>query len=126
MKAERNFGLIFAGVFLLVAAWPLGQGSAPRWWAVAVAGAFATAALLFPATLSVPNRLWRRLGDAMHMIMSPIILLLLFFAILTPVGLVARLLRKDPLRRAAEPGLPSYWIVRERQRLPPDSFRVQF
>jgi hypothetical protein len=111
-SSERGFGLTFAAVFAIVAAWPLLGGAAPRFWALGVAAAFLTTAFLAPRRLAPLNRLWTRLGLLLSRIMNPLVLGLLFYGVVTPAGLVMRALGKDPLRRRFEPGAASYWIER--------------
>src|SRR4051812_49127469 len=85
-SSDLVFGLVFAGVFLMIAGWPLWRGEVPRWWALGAAAIFAVAALLKPASLSRLNRLWMKLGVLMGKIISPIALGVLFYGVLTPVG----------------------------------------
>ena len=125
-SSDRVFGLVFAGVFILIAGWPLFHGETPRWWACGVAAIFALAALLKPAMLAVFNRQWIKLGVLLGKVVSPIALGLLFYGVLTPIGAVMRLTGKDPLRLRLEPGASSYWIPREPPGPPPDSMNNQF
>jgi hypothetical protein len=110
--SERGFGLTFAAVFAIVAAWPLLDGRAPRVWALGLAAAFLAAAFLAPRRLAPLNRLWARLGLLLSRVMNPLVLGLLFYGAVTPAGFVMRALGKDPLRRRFEPGAASYWIER--------------
>ena len=61
-SSNRTFGFVFAAFFLLIAAWPLLSGGAPRWWAVAVAAVFSMVAAWKPALLAGLNRWWMKLG----------------------------------------------------------------
>ncbi len=61
-SSDRSFGIVFAVVFAIIAAWPLLHGGALRAWAAGVAVAFAVVALVIPRILAVPNRLWMKLG----------------------------------------------------------------
>ena len=125
-STDRVFGLVFAGVFLVIAGWPLFHGESPRWWASGVAAAFALVGLLKPALLSRLNRLWMKLGIFLGKVVSPIALGVLFYGVLTPVGVVIRLTGKDPLRLKLDPSANSYWITREPPGPPPDSMTNQF
>ncbi len=111
--SDRAFGLVFTVVFAIVAAWPLLGGGLPHWWALGVSGVFLALALLRPVLLAPLNRLWTRFGLLLHRIVSPLVLGLMFFLVLTPSGWAMRLLGKDPLRLAFEPEAESYWIERE-------------
>src|SRR5689334_5779976 len=97
-SSDRSFGLVFSGVFFVVALWPLVRGLPPRWWALAIAAPFGLITLFKPALFSGMNRLWTALGVRLAKIVGPIALLILFYGVLTPVGMLMRLTGKDPLR----------------------------
>lgn len=123
---NRNFGLTFAAVFLLLALWPwLWRHEAPRFWALAVSGVFAAFALFAENKLTRLNRLWLRLGFAMHAFMSPIIMGALFYFAVTPVAVVMRAIGKDLLHLRRHNG-PTYWIERKPLGPPPGSMKNQF
>lgn len=125
-SSDRAFGVVFAVVFTAVALWPTLDAAAPRWWAIAAALGFALAAWLRPAWLAPLNRLWTRFGLLLHRITSPLILGLLFFLVITPFGLIRRLVARDPLRLRFEPEAPSYWIRREPPGPAPETIKNQF
>ena len=128
--SDRAFGLVFAGVFLLVALWPLFDRASPhgsiRTWAMAVAAVFALCAWLAPQVLAPLNRLWFRFGELLHRIVSPIALGVIFFGVVTPYAAVMRLFGRDELLLRKSSARPSYWVRREPPGPPPDSFRNQF
>jgi hypothetical protein len=125
-SSDRSFGVVFAVVFLIVALWPLLQGAGPRWWAVAVAAAFALVAGLKPVLLAGLNRWWIKLGVLLGKIVSPIALGILFYVVLVPIGLLMRAFGKDPLRLKREAASQTYWIARTPPGPPPDSMTNQF
>lgn len=125
-SSDRSFGLVFAGVFLVVACWPLFHLELPRWWALGIAVVFAFIAIWKPALLAVPNRLWTKLGVLLGKVVSPIALGILFYGVITPIGAVMRLTGKDPLRLKFDSGADSYWIPRKPPGPPPDSMTNQF
>ena len=125
-SSDRSFGFVFAVVFLIIAAWPLLAGVGVRWWAVAVAAAFAAIALAMPSLLAVPNRLWMKFGLLLGKIVSPIALGILFYGAFTPLGVVMRWLGKDPLRLKLDAQAKSYWIDRDPPGPPPASMTNQF
>lgn len=118
--------MVFAAVFLLVGAWPLFAGEAPRWWALAVAGAFLLAGLILPRVLRPLNSAWLRFGLVLHRITSPLILAMLFYLTVLPTGLAMRALGKDPLRLRFDRNARSYWIERSPPGPDPESLRNQF
>ena len=125
-SSDRSFGLVFAVVFLVIACWPLFYRELPRWWAVAIAAGFTVLAIWKPTLLAGLNRQWLKLGLLLGKIVSPIALGILFYGVVTPIGLVMRLTGKDPLRLKLDPGAASYWIPREPPGPPPDSMTNQF
>ena len=115
-SSERAFGFVFGAVFVVIGVWPLINGGSPRIWALVVALSMVSAGLWHPSLLARPNRLWLQLGALLHRIVSPVALAVMFFLVVTPTGLLMRLLGKDPLRLKRDPGAKSYWIARD----PPD------
>jgi hypothetical protein len=112
-SSDRSFGLVFAAFF---AVWTL-----HNWWRggrgwpieLAIAAVFLVAALLRPKLLQWPNWAWSKLGLLLGAIVTPIVMALLFFLVITPIGLLMRLTGKDPLRLRGPRRADSYWIVRE-------------
>jgi saxitoxin biosynthesis operon SxtJ-like protein len=110
--SDRSFGLVMAGVFGVLAA-VNGWHAGARWpWLAGIAAVFLAAALLFPSSLTVLNKLWFKFGLLLHHVVNPIIMGLIFFVTVFPTGLVFRLLGKDILRLKREPDSDSYWISR--------------
>lgn len=124
--SDRNFGFTFAAACLVIAGLPLVRGAPMRWWAVALAAAFALAALAAPSLLRPLNRLWFRLGLALHHIVNPIIMAAIFYLAVTPMGLIMRALGKDPLRLKRDEDSATYWIARKRPAPAPRSMSKQF
>jgi hypothetical protein len=124
--SDRKFGLTFAALFAAIAArlWFAGRLPAAVVWLVA-ASVVGAAAALTPSMLAAPNRAWFRVGLALSRIVSPVVIGVLFLLIVTPLGLLMRLLGRDPLRVKSAPG-GSYWIRRDPPGPPPESFTHQF
>lgn len=97
-----------------------------RGWAVVVAAVVFLVALAFPRCLAPLNRIWHRLGLLLHACISPVILALVFYTTVTPIGLVRRLLGKDPLRLQADEGAATYWIECQPPGRGPDTMLRQF
>jgi len=116
-----------AGFFALVAVLPALHGpiSSIRGWAAVLAAAFLALALWWSESLRPLNRLWSKFGFFLSKIIGPVVLALLFYAIVTPVGFLMRAFGKDPLR-LRRPGTTSYWIVRQPPGPVPGSMKDQF
>ena len=126
VSSERSFGLVFAGFFALLGALSLYSG-AERWhyW-FPLAGVFAVLAYAAPRLLAPLNRLWAKVGLLLHMVISPVILGILFYVCVTPIGVLMRISGRDPLRRKFEPAAKTYWITREPPGPAPETFNNQF
>ena len=125
-SSNRAFGLLFAavcGAIAAVAAWR-GRPST-LWWSIA-ALAFFVAAVFAAPLLGPLNRAWRWLSLRLSRIVSPVVMAVLFFAVLTPVGMVMRRTGNDPLRLRFEPQRTSYWLHRSSQGKRQTSMTKQF
>jgi hypothetical protein len=126
-SSDRSFGCVIGGAFLLIGLVPLLHAPhRPRWWAIAIAFGFVAFAQFRPELLAPLNRLWLRFGLLLHKIVSPVILGLLFYTTVLPVGLLMRAFGKDPLRLRADPAADSYWVMREPPGPSPESMTQQF
>ena len=125
-SSNRAFGLVFAAVFLIVAVIPWVFGGTMRVWSVVVAAAFLGVALLAPGLLAPLNRLWTRFGLLLHHLVSPIVLGVMFYLVVTPTGLLMRALGKDPLRLRLDRSARTYWIDRTPPGPRPESLSDQF
>jgi len=125
-SSNRSFGWVFTAVFLIVAVWPLVSGGMVRWWSLIIAAAFALVTVAAPNLLALPNRLWLRFGLLLNRIISPVVLALLFYLVVTPMGALMRMLGKDSLRLRRRSSDATYWIKRDPPGPKPDSMNHQF
>jgi hypothetical protein len=125
-SSNRSFGVVFAVVFALIALYPLRHGLPPRWWAAAVAAVFLLAGLFVPAVLGPLNALWTRLGLLLAKVVNPIVMAILFYGVVTPVGLLKRALSGDSIPRGKDQALSTYWIDRKPPGPAPESMADQF
>ena len=124
--SNRAFGLAFAVLFTLIALFPLLGGGAPRWWSVALAAALLVVALVRAEWLAPLNRVWSKVAQFLHQVVATLILAFLFYAVVTPTGLLMRAFGKDPLRLRPDPNAKSYWIPRSPPGPAPESMQNQF
>lgn len=124
-SSDRSFGLVFAGAFCVIALLPLAGGGGVRGWALGVAAIFLGATLIRPSVLHPLNRVWMRIGLLLGMIANPIILAILFYLVLVPIGLLMRLVGSRPLQLGFDPDARTYWTPRE-PGPPPDTMNRQF
>ena len=111
--SEKSFGILFFIVFFLVAIWPLLNGDSIRLWSLAVSFAFLIIAFLKQELLKPLNNSWIKFGEMLGKIISPIVMALIFFLILTPLSLIIRIFGKDLLKIKFSKD-NSYWIKREK------------
>jgi hypothetical protein len=125
-SSDRQFGLVFAAAFALIACWPLTRSEAPRWWALVIALIFSAIAVTRPQTLHALNRIWLRFGELLHKVVSPIVMGAIFFFCVTPTAWIMRQRGKDLLLLKRDSNIGSYWIAR--QPIPADrhSMKDQF
>lgn len=125
-SSNRSFGIVFAAVFAIIGAFPLISGDLPRVWALIISGIFLVLAFGAPKLLAPFNRLWMLFGLMLHRIVNPLVMALLFFLVVTPIGLMMRLAGKRPLHLEIEPDSDSYWILRDPPGPKPETMKQQF
>jgi hypothetical protein len=125
-SSNRSFGGVFTVVFAAVGLLPLIRGGEVRVWALAIAGAFFITALLAPSLLTPLNRLWFKFGLLLHRVVSPLVMGMLFYVVVTPIGLLMRLFGKRPLDLEFNAAVHSYWVVRQPPGPAPDTIKNQF
>jgi hypothetical protein len=126
LGSDRGFGLVFTVVFVIVggiAMWR--ESSLALTWFGASAAVFGVS-LAAPRLLRPLNRVWHQIGLALGRVTTPVVLALLFFLVVTPTGLVARMLGKDRLGLKPDPAADSYWIHRNPPGPDPRSMTQQF
>lgn len=128
MGSDRGFGYVFTVVFLIIACIKYFAGQALEWVLVWSALAVLTLgiALFVPKALRPFNIIWFRFGLLLHRVVNPIIMGLMFFVAVTPVGLLMRMFNARPLSLKFDPDAESYWIPRSPPGPAPGSFTNQF
>jgi len=125
-SSDKNFGFVFAIVFSIIGFWPLISSDQPRFWAMYIGAAFLGAAFLLPKALHPLNRLWMAFGLVLHKMVNPLVMGLLFFMVVTPIGLLMRLLGKRTLDLQIDESRQSYWIERDQPGPAIDGMKNQF
>ena len=109
ISSNRSFGIVFFIVFLVIAFYPLAHGGELRVWSATISSIFLVLGLLNSKILTPLNRLWFKFGIFLGKMVSPIIMGIIFFFVVTPTGYVMRFLRKDILNLKYNNN-KSYWI----------------
>ena len=125
-SSNRSFGIVFTVFFIIVGLLPLLNGGGIRLWALGVSAVFLLLAMVAPKILAPANRAWTKFGLLLHKIVSPIALGILFFGVVTPTGLIMRLLGKDLLRQRFDRSATTYWIARTPPGPDAESLKNQF
>jgi len=110
-KELRNFGLIVGGIFGALSLWPLVfRGEPIRLWMTALAVALIVPALVAPRVLAPAHRVWMLIGHVLGWINTRIIMGIIYFVLITPMGLVMRLFGRDPMQRALDSNATTYRV----------------
>ena len=113
-KQLRSFGLMVGGIFATIGLWPvLFHGRDLRLWAVVLAGLLMIPALVYPKSLELTYRGWMTVGQVLGRINTTIILSVIFYGLITPLGLVRRLLAGDPMGRRFSSDIDTYRVIRK-------------
>jgi len=126
LPSDKSFGLTFAVIFAILAgimAWKTSQ----RWpYVLVVSVLFLASALVRPQSLHILNVGWMRFAELLHRVVSPLIMGVIYFGLLTPVALFMRARGRDDLHRKLEPNLQSYWVKRDPPGPDESSFPLQY
>ena len=115
ISSNRSFGLLFFLVFFTIALWSFrGDFDQIKILPFFISLIFLILGLINSNLLTPLNRLWQYLGIILGMIVSPIVMAAIFFLVVSPIGLIMRLLGKDLLKLKTNKNIKSYWISRDK------------
>ena len=112
ISSNRSFGIVFFFVFLIIALYPIINSGELRLWSLLISIIFLILGLINSNILTPLNKIWFKFGLLLGKIISPIIMGIIFFCVVTPIGLFMRLLKKDILNLKFS-NLNTYWIKKE-------------
>ena len=112
IPSNKNFGIVFAILFLVISFWPLLKGEDLRNWSLIIALIFLVLGLINSKILTPLNQLWFKFGLLLGRIVSPLIMGVIFFFVVTPIGFIMRILGKDLLKLKFNKD-KSYWIKKD-------------
>ena len=104
ISSNRSFGIVFCVVFLIISFYPIINDENIRLWSLLTSFVFLILGILNSRALTPLNWLWFKFGILLGTIISPIIMGIIFFFVVTPIGLLMKLFKKDTLNKK------SYWI----------------
>ena len=122
LPSNRNFGIVFFIVFLIIALWPILKQNEIRIWSLIISFIFFVLGLINSKLLTPLNKLWFKFGILLGNIIAPIVMGIVFFLVVTPTGLIMRFFRKDILKLKKN-NSDTYWINKDNTN---NSMRNQF
>ena len=114
MSSNRSFGLVFFFVFLIISFWPVLYGEQVRVWSLLISIVFLILGLIKSKLLTPLNHLWLKFGKLLGSLVSPVIMGIIFFLVVTPTGFFMRIIGKDLLNKKYDKKKKSYWIKRDK------------
>lgn len=124
--ALRRFGFTVGTALVIVGVLLAWRGRTAGWPLAVAGGAIVLLALVVPGALKILHRFWMSLALAMGWVMTNVILTIVFFLVVTPIGLLQRLFGKSALALSFRSGAESYWEIRERWQPDPSEYERQF
>ena len=112
--SERSFAFTFTFVFIIIAIYPYFYNQPIHSWLLILAIIFFLLGIVWPKIFFIPNKLWIGLGILLGKIVAPMVMGLIFFLIVTPIGIILRLSGKDVLNQKIVKSEKSYWIKRKK------------
>ena len=109
ISSNKSFGLVFFIFFMIITIYPLKSGGELRYWSLILSFIFLVLGLLNSSILSPLNKAWFKFGLLLGSIVSPIVMGLIFFGVITPIALIMKFLRKD-LLSLKKNNNSTYWI----------------
>ena len=112
LPSNRNFGIVFSIVFSIVAFWPLLSQDDIRIWSLIISGIFLVLGLINSKLLLPLNKIWFKFGIFLGNFIAPIVMGIIYFMVVTPTGLIMKILGKDILNLKKN-NKDTYWIQKD-------------
>ena len=112
--SNKSFGIVFFTVFFIISIWPLLSGNEIRYWSLVISVVFLILGIINSKILTPLNKVWFKIGILLGNIISPIIMGIIFFLVVTPTSLIMKILGKD-LLNLKKNTKNSYWIEKKNQ-----------
>ena len=110
---NRSFGILFFIVFSIISIWPVLSGGELRLWSFILAIIFLIMGITKSRFLTPLNIAWIKFGELLGVIISPLIMGLVYFLVLLPIGILMRVLGKDLLSLKFNKNIETYWNKKE-------------
>ncbi len=123
LPSNKNFGIVFFIVFLLISVWPILDAKEIRYWSLVISLFFLILGVSNSKILTPLNKLWMKFGIYLGSIVAPIVMFVIYFLVITPTGIILRIFNKDILRLKKNSKKSSYWIKKDKSK---NSMRKQY
>ena len=114
ISSNRSFGIVFFLIFAAIALWPLLNDENIRIWSLILSFIFLILGFLNSKILTPLNKLWIRFGILLGKIVSPIVMGIIYFGVVTPIGIIMRLFGKDILNLKINKNKSTYWLAKDK------------
>ena len=115
ISSNRSFGIVFFVVFFIIAVYPIFKGGDIRTWSIVISLIFLVLGILNSKLLLPLNKIWFKFGLFLGKLVSPIVMGIIFFLVVTPIGLFMKLLGKDLINLKLNKK-NTYWVEKEEQK----------
>ena len=112
-SSSKSFGYLFFGIFFALAAWTYIKNQNLNYWLIGISAVFFVLTVIKSKLLDVLNDLWIKFGEVLGKIIAPIVMLILFFLVVTPIGIILKIAKKDLLQLKFNNN-KSYWIEKSK------------
>ena len=114
-SSNKSFGLLFFIVFLIIGFWPLLNNSSPNILFLILAIFFLILGLINAKILTPFNKAWIKLGEVLGLVVAPLVMVAIYFIVLTPLSFLIRIFGKDLLKLKFDKKINSYWIEKDKK-----------
>ena len=112
INSEKNFGIVFNFFFIIVFSYYAFFKDQNFYWLIYVSFFFLLFSFIKPNIFYLPNKIWFKIGIILGYIITPIILFIMFYFIITPYGFVVKIFKKNLLNKKIDKNKKTYWITR--------------
>jgi len=120
--SEKSFGIVFSIIFMIIALYPLFINSSINLTFLTISIIFIILSFVFPSIFKYPNLIWFKFGRLLGFIISPIILSIVYLSVIMPIGIIFKIIKKDPLEKLFDSNQKTYW----KEKIGTSSMRDQF
>lgn len=120
--SEKSFGIVFSIIFMIIALYPLFINSSINLTFLTISIIFIILSFVFPSIFKYPNLIWFKFGRLLGFIISPIILSIVYLSVIMPIGIIFKIIKKDPLEKLFDSNQKTYW----KEKISTSSMRDQF